>query len=111
MSDLCAGLVGGLGVTPGANFGDDANVFKAVHGTAPDIAGKNVANPLAMIMSAVMMLNYLAETRDDPSTRAAAMRIRDAYNACIAAGERTRDLGGSLGTSEFADAVINRLDA
>ena len=111
MSDLCAGLVGGLGVTPGANFGDDANVFEAVHGTAPDIAGKNVANPLAMIMSAVMMLNHLAETRDDPSARAAAMRIRDAYNACIAAGERTRDLGGSLGTSEFADAVINRLDA
>ena len=100
-----------LSISNFKSFGDDANVFEAVHGTAPDIAGKNVANPLAMIMSAVMMLNHLAETRDDPSARAAAMRIRDAYNACIAARERTRDLGGSLGTSEFADAVINRLDA
>ena len=65
VSDLCAGLVGGLGVAPGANIGDDAAVFEAVHGSAPDIAGKGVANPLALLMSAVMMLNHLAERERD----------------------------------------------
>ena len=65
VSDLCAGLVGGLGVVPGANYGDQHAVFEAVHGSAPDIAGKGVANPLALLMSAVMMLNHLADERDD----------------------------------------------
>ncbi len=109
MSDLCAGLVGGLGVTPGANIGAETAVFEAVHGTAPDIAGKQVANPLAMIMSSVMMLNHMAETRDAPALRAAADRIKAAYNECIVAGEKTRDLGGELGTPGFADAIIARL--
>jgi isocitrate dehydrogenase (NAD+) len=109
ISDLCAGLVGGLGVTPGANFGEKHAVFEAVHGSAPDIAGQNKANPLALIMSAVMMLRHLAETRKDPACGTAADRIRDAYNACLVAGEMTRDLGGTLGTKEFADAVIARL--
>lgn len=109
ISDLCAGLVGGLGVTPGANFGEKHAVFEAVHGSAPDIAGQNKANPLALIMSAVMMLRHLAATRNDPSCTAAADKIRDAYNDCLVAGEKTRDLGGSLGTREFADAVIARL--
>jgi isocitrate dehydrogenase (NAD+) len=109
ISDLCAGLVGGLGVTPGANFGEQHAVFEAVHGSAPDIAGQNVANPLALLMSGVMMLRHLATTRKDPSSEKAADRIRDAYNACLIAGEKTRDLGGTLSTREFADAVIKRL--
>ena len=109
LSDLCAGLVGGLGVTPGANIGDDAAVFEAVHGSAPDIAGKGIANPLALTMSAVMMLNHLADVRDCAASRVAAERIKTAYNAALAAGEKTRDLGGTLSTSEFADAVIARL--
>ena len=103
------GLVGGLGLSPGANFGDQQSVFEAVHGSAPDIAGQNLANPLALIMSGVMMLRYIAETRKDETCSAAADKIRDAYNACLVAGEKTRDLGGALGTTEFADAVIARL--
>lgn len=109
ISDLCAGLVGGLGVTPGANFGDSNAVFEAVHGSAPDIAGKNIANPLALLMSGVMMLRHIARTRGDEKCKEAADRIRDAYNQCLIEGEKTRDLGGTLGTSEFADAVIARL--
>jgi isocitrate dehydrogenase (NAD+) len=111
VSDLGAGLVGGLGVVPGANIGDESAVFEAVHGSAPDIAGRNLANPLALLMSAVMMLNHLAETRDDPACAAAAQRIKDGYNHALAEGGRTRDLGGRLGTAEFADAVIERLPA
>jgi isocitrate dehydrogenase (NAD+) len=103
VSDLCAGLVGGLGVVPGANIGDDAAVFEAVHGSAPDIAGKGVANPLACLMSGVMMLNHLHE-------EAIAERIKNAYNAVLDDGAvRTRDLGGAASTDEFADAVIAHL--
>ena len=109
ISDLCAGLVGGLGVVPGANIGQDLSIFEAVHGSAPDIAGQNIANPLALLMSSVMMLNFLAETRQAPELRAGAELIRKAYDACLISGEKTRDLGGDLGTSEFADAVIARL--
>lgn len=107
VSDLCAGLVGGLGVVPGANFGEDAAIFEAVHGSAPDIAGKNVANPLALLMSSVMMLNYLAEDR--PAYAEIASRIKNAYDQTLLDGETTRDLGGKLGTEEFAKAVIARL--
>ena len=103
VSDLCAGLVGGLGVVPGANIGDDAAVFEAVHGSAPDIAGKGIANPLACLMSGVMMLNHLHED-------ALGERIKTAYNAVLADGSvRTRDLGGSARTNEFVDAVIAHL--
>lgn len=109
ISDLCAGLVGGLGVVPGANIGQDLSIFEAVHGSAPDIAGQNIANPLALLMSSVMMLNFLAETRQAPELRAGAELIRKAYDACLISGEKTRDLGGELGTSQFADAVIARL--
>ena len=109
VSDLCAGLVGGLGVTPGSNIGDEQAVFEAVHGSAPDIAGKGIANPLAMIMSSVMMLNYLAYDRGDVRQAEVARRIKEAYNAALLAGEKTRDLGGTLGTREFADAIIARL--
>ena len=109
MSDLCAGLVGGLGVTPGANIGEKGAVFEAVHGSAPDIAGKGIANPLALIMSGVMMLNWLSTTRNSQHFRDAALRIRSAYDRALADGAVTRDLGGSLGTMEFADALVNRL--
>lgn len=105
LSDLCAGLVGGLGVVPGSNIGAEHAIFEAVHGSAPDIAGKGVANPLAMLMSAVMMLNHLGLTDLGD-------RIRNAYNAVLAAqkpDEITRDIGGRAGTLQFADAVIKRL--
>jgi isocitrate dehydrogenase (NAD+) len=104
VSDLCAGLVGGLGVTPGANIGEDAAVFEAVHGSAPDIAGKGVANPLAVIMSGVMMLNHIHEEK-------IAERIKAAYDAVLGEGKTlTRDLGGTAGTEQFADAVIAKLN-
>jgi isocitrate dehydrogenase (NAD+) len=109
VSDLCAGLVGGLGVTPGANIGDQDAVFEAVHGSAPDIAGQGIANPLALLMSAVMMLNYLADTREDERCRNVATQIKAAYNLALSEGEKTRDLGGSLGTEQFTKAVIKRL--
>jgi len=103
MSDLCAGLVGGLGVTPGANIGDDAAVFEAVHGSAPDLAGKGLANPLALIMSGTMMLNHIHE-------EALASKIKTAYDAVLAEGKTlTRDLGGSANTNEFADAIIAKM--
>lgn len=109
ISDLCAGLVGGLGVVPGANFGDDRAVFEAVHGSAPDIAGAGVANPLAMLMSAVMLLNHMADTREDDRCRRAAERIEGAYDRALDQDCKTPDLGGRLGTDAFADAVIERL--
>ena len=109
VSDLCAGLVGGLGVVPGANYGDDAACFEAVHGSAPDIAGKGVANTLAFVMSSVMMLNYLADDRKDPECAKAANAIKAGYDACLREGKKTRDLGGDLGTVEFADELIKRL--
>jgi isocitrate dehydrogenase (NAD+) len=109
ISDLCAGLVGGLGVTPGANFGDGVAMFEAVHGTAPDIAGKGLANPLAMLFSGVMMLEYLAASRGDDACAHAAKRVQSAAEGCLLAGEKTRDLGGTLSTDELASAVIRRL--
>ncbi len=110
ISDLCAGLVGGLGVVPGANIGERKAVFEAVHGSAPDIAGKGVANPLALLMSSVMMLNHIADTREDPGAREIAHNIRKAYDKTLEDGHKTRDLGGNLGTTEFADAIIERLN-
>lgn len=109
VSDLCAGLVGGLGMVPGANIGDTMAVFEAVHGSAPDIAGQGVANPLALLMSAVMMLNHLADTHDDDRCRAVADSIKTAYDQALADGDKTRDLGGELNTEEFANALIRRL--
>jgi isocitrate dehydrogenase (NAD+) len=109
VSDLFAGMVGGLGVTPGANIGESHAVFEAVHGSAPDIAGKNLANPLALLMSATMMLNYLAETRDDAACRTASDKIKHAYDTALRDKQTTRDLGGQLGTTQFTQAVIDRL--
>lgn len=105
LSDLCAGLVGGLGVVPGANFGEDCAVFESVHGSAPDIAGKGLANPLAAIMSGVMMLNHMGE-------KDAAARIKRAYNEVLATRDpelRTADIGGRASTRGFAEALIKRL--
>jgi isocitrate dehydrogenase (NAD+) len=103
VSDLCAGLVGGLGLVGAANLGAELAVFEAVHGSAPDIAGKHLANPTALLLSAVMMLRHIEE-------RAAADRIMTALGAVLAAGEvRTRDLGGTSSTMAFADAVARGL--
>ncbi len=104
ISDLCAGLVGGLGVVPGANYGKDAAIFEAVHGSAPDIAGQGLANPLALIMSSVMMLNYIGG-----DALPVAEKIKDAYNQALMNGQKTKDLGGTMGTVEFTDAIISYL--
>ena len=110
VSDLCAGLVGGLGVTPGANFGERCAVFEAVHGSAPDIAGQDLANPLALLMSAVMMLNHLSSAKREPRYREIAARIRGAYDARAAARrEDARPRRRRSARAEFADAVIKRL--
>ena len=103
VSDLCAGLVGGLGVVPGANLGEEIGVFEAVHGSAPDIAGKGIANPMALLHSAVLMLRHIGES-------AMADRIMQALGNVLSAGKvRTRDLGGSAATLEFADAICQQL--
>ncbi|MFB0583716.1 isocitrate dehydrogenase [Aeromonas salmonicida] len=103
LSDLCAGLVGGLGMAPGANIGDGAAIFEAVHGSAPDIAGKNIANPTSVILASIQMLEYLG-------MQDKAERIREAVRATIESGDRvTRDLGGSASTSEFTQSIIDRL--
>ncbi len=111
VSDLAAGLIGGLGVAPGANFGNEYAVFEAVHGSAPDIAGKGIANPLSLLMSGVMMLNHLAVTRDLPKLKIIGDHIRSAYDRALQDGEKTGDIGGTLSTEQFADAVIKRLPA
>ena len=109
VSDLCAGQVGGLGVVPGANIGERHAVFEAVHGSAPDIAGQGIANPLALLMSAVMMLNHLAEQEGESFWREKAGLIKAAYNRALEDGCRTADLGGELDTKGFTQAVVERL--
>ncbi len=103
VSDLCAGLVGGLGIVPGANLGKDHAIFEAVHGTAPDIAGRGLANPTALLQSAVLMLAHLGE-------REASYRMQRAIEAVYSEGKHlTGDVGGSANTAEFTDAVIAKL--
>jgi isocitrate dehydrogenase (NAD+) len=102
VSDLCAGLIGGLGVAQGANIGKDYAVFEPVHGSAPDIAGQNKANPTAMLMSALEMLNYIGE-------KDASVRIKDALFKTLLEDIKTADLGGSYGCKEFTNSIINRL--
>ena len=100
VSDLCAGLIGGLGLVPGANIGERGAVFEAVHGSAPDIAGQGIANPTAVLQSSILMLRHLGE-------REAADRIERAMLHTFREGKvRTRDIGGTSSTSEFADAII-----
>ena len=103
VSDLCAGLVGGLGLVPGANLGADIAVFEAVHGSAPDIAGRNLANPMALVLSAAMMLDHVGELD-------AAQRVREAVYAVLREGQTlTRDLGGTAGTTQIAEALAARV--
>jgi isocitrate dehydrogenase (NAD+) len=103
VSDLCAGLVGGLGLVPGANIGDHCAVFEAVHGSAPDIAGKGVANPTALMRAAVQMLAHIGE-------QDASKRLRNAIRRVYAEGKtRTRDIGGRASTEEFTDAVVAKI--
>lgn len=103
VSDLCAGLIGGLGLVPGANIGEKGAVFEAVHGSAPDIAGKGIANPTALLQSAILMLQYINE-------RAAADKIEAAMLKVFEEGKvRTRDIGGSATTEEFADVIISKM--
>ncbi len=103
LSDLCAGLVGGLGMAPGANIGEDCAIFEAVHGSAPDIAGKNLANPTSVILASIQMLEYL-------NMGDKAEKIRSALKDVIESGDRTtRDLGGEHGTTDFTQAVLERL--
>ncbi len=104
ISDLAAGLVGGLGVVPGANIGEQGAVFEAVHGSAPDIAGRGIANPTALLQSGILMLRYIDE-------REAADRIQNALFEVLREGKvRTRDIGGTASTAEFADAIIAKLN-
>jgi len=104
VSDLCAAFVGGLGLVPGANLGDEAAIFEAVHGSAPDIAGKDLANPTALLQSSILMLRHIGEG-------AAADRVQTAMEKTYAARKTlTRDVGGTAGTSAFADAVIQALE-
>jgi isocitrate dehydrogenase (NAD+) len=104
ISDLCAGLVGGLGLAPGANIGTDAAIFEAVHGSAPDIAGKGIANPCALLLGAVQMLGHLGQIE-------AAQRVRDAIRETIIAQDSlTPDLGGGASTADFAKAIAARVN-
>lgn len=103
VSDLCAGLIGGLGLAPGANIGTDAATFEAVHGSAPDIAGQGIANPTAIMLSAVMMLKHIDEFE-------AADKMEAAMFEVFTEGKvRTRDLGGTATTSEFAAEIVAKL--
>jgi isocitrate dehydrogenase (NAD+) len=105
ISDLCAAFVGGLGLVPGANFGNDCSIFEAVHGSAPDIAGKDMANPTAVIRSALLMLRHLGE-------HDAATQIRNALEKVYRTRDKlTRDVGGKAGTSEFADSIIEAMES
>ena len=102
LSDLCAGLIGGLGLAPGANIGELGAVFEAVHGSAPDIAGQGIANPTALMLSAIQMLRHIGE-------KEAAQKFESALLATFRDGVKTRDLGGEARTAEFANAIIERI--
>jgi isocitrate dehydrogenase (NAD+) len=105
LSDLCAGLVGGLGVVPGGNIGIDVAVFEAVHGSAPDIAGKDLANPLAIIRSSIMMLYHMHKDE-------VAERVRKALREVVVNRKiRTHDLGGDASTSQFTNAIVEALES
>ncbi|MFQ5786940.1 MAG: isocitrate/isopropylmalate family dehydrogenase, partial [Thermodesulfobacteriota bacterium] len=103
VSEICAGLVGGLGFAPGANIGDDFAIFEAAHGSAPDIAGKNLANPIALILSGALLLKYLKNNKE-------AKAIENSINRVLSRGEiLTRDMGGEATTTEMRDAIIKEL--
>jgi isocitrate dehydrogenase (NAD+) len=105
VSDLCAGLIGGLGLVPAANIGELGALFEAVHGSAPDIAGQGIANPTALLQSSILMLRHIGE-------RDAADKIEHALMTVFEEGKvRTRDIGGTAKTTEFADAIISKMAA
>ena len=105
LSDEIAGLVGGLGMAPGANIGETAAIFEAVHGSAPDIAGKGIANPTALLLAGAMMLEHVGK-------QAQAQRLRAALDAVLVTDNvRTGDLGGTAGTTTYTDAILARLRA
>ena len=105
VSDLCAGLIGGLGLAPGSNIGEQGAVFEAVHGSAPDIAGQGIANPTALLMSGIMMLRHINETD-------AAVHVEKAMMEVFTEGKvRTKDLGGDAKTADFANAIIDKMKA
>ena len=110
LSDLAAGLIGGLGVAPSADIGDKHAVFQPCHGTAPDIMGQGKANPTAMILSAAMMLDWLADKHDHPPAAAAALRIERAVEKAYASGIKPMEFGGQDGTTAIAKAVLQALD-
>jgi isocitrate dehydrogenase (NAD+) len=104
LSDLCSAFVGGLGLVPGANLGTECAIFEAVHGSAPDIAGKDMANPTALLQSAVLMLHHIGES-------AIANRVQDALEQVYREGKTlTKDVGGTSGTKAFADAVLQAME-
>ena len=105
ISDLAAGLVGGLGLVPGANIGDECAIFEAVHGSAPDIKGQNKANPTAMILAAIMMLKYIGEAAAAERIYAALVRVFTVRRVF------TRDLGGAATTTEFNEAILKEIEA
>jgi 3-isopropylmalate dehydrogenase len=109
LSDLAAGLIGGLGIAPSADIGDKHAVFQPCHGTAPDIMGQGKANPTAMILSAAMMLDWLADTHDHPPAAEAAERIERAVDKAYAGGIKPMEYGGKDGTTEIANAVLTAL--
>ena len=110
LSDLGAGLMGGLGLAPSADIGEKHAVFQPCHGSAPDIAGQGVANPFAMFLSAAMMLDWLGLNHDNSAMIADANRLRTVVQACVAEGAaRTRDLGGTASTQEATQAVRQAL--
>ncbi|KAK0851069.1 NAD-dependent isocitrate dehydrogenase [Friedmanniomyces endolithicus] len=103
LSDMCAGLIGGLGLTPSGNIGDECSIFEAVHGSAPDIAGKGLANPTALLLSSIMMLQHMGLTQHADQIQAAIFKT-------LAEGKTiTGDLGGKAKTAEYAEAVIKNL--
>ena len=105
LSDLCSAFVGGLGLVPGANLGTECAIFEAVHGSAPDIAGKDMANPTALLQSAVLMLHHI----DEPAT---AERVQAGLERVYREGRTlTKDVGGTSGTKAFADAVLEAMEA
>ncbi|MCW2542200.1 MAG: 3-isopropylmalate dehydrogenase [Frankiales bacterium] len=109
ISEVGAGIAGGLGLAPSADIGVDHAVFQPSHGTAPDIAGRGLANPIATVLSAALMLDWLSERHDDARCAEAAGRVRAAVNATLSAGIRTADLGGTASTKDVAHAVLNAL--
>ena len=109
LSDEAAQVVGGLGIAPSGNIGDNFAIFEPVHGCAPDIFGTNTANPTSLLLSAAMMLDWLGRQKDDLRARDASRALYRAVHACLTVGEATRDLGGNLGTIEMGRAIIKRV--